>query len=57
MWKEFREFAMGGSVLDLAVGIVIGVAFGTVVNSLVNEPVARPPLGTGALDIKYHPDR
>lgn len=44
MWKEFREFAMGGSVLDLAVGIVIGVAFGTVVNSLVND-IIMPPIG------------
>ena len=42
--KEFREFALKGSVIDLAVGIIIGAAFGTVVNSLVKD-VMMPPLG------------
>lgn len=37
MLKEFREFAIKGNMLDLAVGIVIGAAFGTIVNSLVND--------------------
>lgn len=44
MFKEFREFAIKGSVIDLAVGIIIGSAFNTVVNSLVND-VILPPLG------------
>jgi large conductance mechanosensitive channel len=44
MWKEFKEFAMKGSMLDLAVGIIIGAAFGKVVSSLVND-VLMPPLG------------
>ena len=44
MWKEFREFAMRGNVLDMAVGIIIGAAFGTIVSSLVND-VIMPPIG------------
>ena len=44
MFKEFREFAMRGSVLDMAVGIIIGGAFGTIVSSLVND-VLMPPIG------------
>jgi large conductance mechanosensitive channel len=44
MLKEFREFAMRGSVLDMAVGIIIGLAFGTIVSSLVAD-VLMPPLG------------
>ncbi len=37
MFKEFKDFAMNGSVLDLAVGVVIGGAFGKIVDSLVND--------------------
>jgi large conductance mechanosensitive channel len=44
MFKEFKEFAVKGNVLDMAVGIIIGVAFGTVVQSLVND-VIMPPVG------------
>lgn len=44
MIKEFKEFAMRGNVLDMAVGIIIGAAFGTIVNSLVND-VIMPPVG------------
>jgi large conductance mechanosensitive channel len=44
VWKEFKEFAMRGSVLDLAVGVIIGAAFGKVVSSLVDD-VLMPPLG------------
>ncbi|HUW64700.1 MAG TPA: large conductance mechanosensitive channel protein MscL [Spirochaetia bacterium] len=44
MWKEFKEFAMRGSVIDLAVGIIIGGAFGRIVTSLVNDLV-MPPIG------------
>jgi large conductance mechanosensitive channel len=42
--SEFKEFAMKGSVLDMAIGIIIGVAFGSVVNSLVKD-VIMPPIG------------
>ncbi|NLV21425.1 MAG: large conductance mechanosensitive channel protein MscL [Syntrophomonadaceae bacterium] len=44
MWKEFREFAMKGNVIDLAVGIIIGAAFGKIVTSLVND-IIMPPIG------------
>ena len=44
MLKEFREFAMRGNVVDMAVGIVIGGAFGTIVKSLVDD-VLMPPIG------------
>jgi large conductance mechanosensitive channel len=43
-FKEFREFAMRGNVLDLAIGIIIGAAFGQIVNSLVND-IVMPPIG------------
>ena len=44
MFKEFKEFAARGSVLDMAVGIIIGGAFGTIVKSLVDD-VIMPPVG------------
>ena len=44
MLKEFKEFAMRGSVIDLAVGVVIGAAFGKIVTSLVDD-IIMPPLG------------
>jgi large conductance mechanosensitive channel len=44
MLKEFREFAMRGNVVDMAVGIVIGGAFGKIVTSLVND-ILMPPIG------------
>lgn len=44
IFKEFREFAMKGNVVDLAVGVVIGAAFGKIVSSLVAD-VVMPPLG------------
>jgi large conductance mechanosensitive channel len=44
MLKEFKEFAMRGSVVDMAVGIIIGGAFGAIVTSLVND-VIMPPIG------------
>ena len=49
--KEFKEFAMRGSVVDLAIGVVIGAAFGKVVTSLVND-IIMPPIGilTGGVD-------
>jgi len=42
--KEFKEFALRGNVIDMAVGIIIGAAFGTIVKSLVND-VIMPPIG------------
>ena len=42
--KEFKEFAMKGSVVDLAIGVIIGAAFGKIVSSLV-EDIIMPPLG------------
>ncbi len=44
MWKEFKEFAMRGNVVDMAVGIIIGTAFGKIVTSLVND-IIMPPIG------------
>jgi large conductance mechanosensitive channel len=44
LWKEFREFAVKGSVVELAIGIIIGAAFSTIVNSLVND-IIMPPVG------------
>lgn len=44
MFKEFKEFALRGNVIDMAVGIIIGASFGTIVNSLVND-IIMPPIG------------
>jgi large conductance mechanosensitive channel len=44
MWKEFKEFAVKGNVIDMAVGIIIGAAFGTIVKSLVSD-IIMPPIG------------
>lgn len=44
MFKEFKEFALRGNVLDMAVGIIIGAAFGKIVSSLVTD-VVMPPIG------------
>ena len=44
MFKEFKEFAMKGNVIDMAVGIIIGAAFGTIIKSLVDD-VLMPPIG------------
>lgn len=51
MLKEFKEFAMRGNVIDLAVGVVIGGAFGKIVTSLVDQ-IIMPPIGllTGGVD-------
>ena len=53
MLKEFKEFAVKGNMLDMAVGIIIGGAFGTVVKSLVDD-VIMPPIGmiTSGIDFK-----
>jgi large conductance mechanosensitive channel len=44
MFKEFKEFAMRGNVVDLAVGVIIGAAFGKIVTSMVND-ILMPPIG------------
>jgi large conductance mechanosensitive channel len=44
MLKEFKEFAMRGNVIDMAVGIIIGAAFGTIIKSLVSD-ILMPPIG------------
>lgn len=44
LWNEFKEFAMRGSVLDMAVGIILGTAFGSIVSSFVND-ILMPPIG------------
>lgn len=51
--SEFKEFAMKGNVVDLAVGVVIGASFGKIVNSLVND-IIMPPIGLaiGGVDFK-----
>ena len=51
MFKEFKEFAMKGNVVDMAIGIIIGAAFGAIVNSLVTD-IVTPIIGviTGGLD-------
>ena len=51
MLKEFKEFALRGNVVDMAIGIVIGAAFSTIVKSLVDD-IIMPPIGvmTGGVD-------
>jgi large conductance mechanosensitive channel len=55
MMSEFREFAVKGNVMDLAVGVIIGAAFGKIVDSLVNDLI-MPVIGkfTGGLDFSQH---
>ena len=50
--QEFKEFAMRGNVVDLAVGIIIGVAFGAIVTSLVND-VIMPPVGLAMGNVDF----
>ncbi len=44
MWKEFKEFALRGNVIDMAIGIIIGTAFGKIITSFVND-ILMPPIG------------
>ena len=55
MWKQFRDFAMRGNVVDLAIGVIIGAAFGRIVDSLVND-IIMPVVGaiTGGLDFSNY---
>lgn len=52
MLKEFKEFAMRGNVVDLAVGIIIGGAFGKIVSSVVND-IIMPPIGLMISGVKF----
>jgi large conductance mechanosensitive channel len=52
MFKEFKEFAMKGNVVDMAVGIIIGAAFGTIVKSLVDD-VLMPPIGLALGNVDF----
>jgi large conductance mechanosensitive channel len=52
MFKEFKEFAMRGNVLDMAVGIIIGGAFGTIVKSMVDD-VLMPPIGLALGNVDF----
>ena len=53
MMEEFKQFAVSGNVMDLAVGVIIGAAFGKIVNSLAND-IIMPPIGLlmGGVDFK-----
>ncbi|MDP8213315.1 MAG: large conductance mechanosensitive channel protein MscL [Candidatus Zapsychrus exili] len=55
MFKEFKEFAVRGNVIDMAVGVIVGAAFGKIVSSLVND-IVMPPLGIliGGIDFSNH---
>jgi len=52
MVKEFKEFAMRGNVIDMAVGVVIGAAFGKIISSLV-EDVVMPPIGLALGNVDF----
>ena len=52
MLKEFREFAMRGNVIDMAVGVVIGAAFGKIIGSLV-EDIIMPPIGLALGNVDF----
>ena len=52
MFKEFKDFAMRGNVVDMAVGIIIGAAFGTIVKSLVSD-VIMPPIGLALGNVDF----
>lgn len=53
MVSEFKEFAMKGNVVDMAVGIIIGAEFGKIVNSLVND-VIMPPIGLAIGGVNFN---
>jgi large conductance mechanosensitive channel len=52
MFKEFKDFAMRGNVVDMAVGIIIGAAFGTIIKSLVSD-VIMPPIGLALGNVDF----
>jgi large conductance mechanosensitive channel len=52
MFKEFKDFAMKGNVVDMAIGIIIGAAFGTIIKSLVSD-VIMPPIGLALGNVDF----
>ncbi|MFA5055343.1 MAG: large-conductance mechanosensitive channel protein MscL [Dehalococcoidia bacterium] len=52
MFKEFKEFAMRGNMIDMAIGIVIGAAFGAIISSLVSD-IIMPPIGMALGDLDF----
>ena len=54
-YSEFKEFAVRGNVVDMAVGVVIGGAFGKIVTSFVND-IVMPPLGKLVFQFVHQPD-
>jgi large conductance mechanosensitive channel len=52
MLKEFKEFAVRGNVIDMAVGIILGTAFGAIVKSLVSD-VIMPPIGLALGNVDF----
>ena len=52
MWKEFKEFAVKGNAIDLAVGVIIGAAFGKIVTSVVDD-LLMPPLGMVLCNLNF----
>ena len=52
MFKEFKEFAMRGNVIDMAIGIIIGGAFGPIVGSMVND-ILMPPIGLAMGNVDF----
>lgn len=52
MLKEFRDFAMRGNVVDLAIGVIIGAAFGAIVSSLVDD-IIMPPIGMALANVDF----
>lgn len=52
LFKEFKEFAVKGNMIDMAVGIIIGVAFGAIVSSLVSD-IIMPPIGLGLGNVDF----
>ncbi len=52
MMKEFKDFAMRGNVVDMAVGIIVGAAFGTIVKSLVSD-IIMPPIGMALGNVDF----
>ena len=52
IWKEFKEFAVRGNVVDMAVGIIVGAAFGKIINSLVSD-IIMPPIASVTKQIDF----
>ena len=53
MLKEFKEFALRGNVMDMAIGVIIGTAFGKIISSLVSD-ILMPPIGALLGECRFH---